>query len=548
MRDFIYKKYKELKKNSLNSIVYFEGKERIEKTFASFSVDIDKHIKILKSIENSNGEINRIGILGETSYKWVVFDHACIKGGYKSAGLPESLGMEVIDKIIKDLKIDILLLDFSLKEVYGTIETTQIYYFNCTESIKNDVELIHYQDQIISEENLIQEDYSIVFSSGTSQHIKYINRTFHEIKEDKKSLLEKCKFYWSYRGSIWYIIKKTKNNKLIIFLPLSHPMQRWFIQIAINNKIDIILSEPKNCIKHIMMEKPNIMVSIPPIYDAMASLIEARIKRYDKKQQKLFKIFNKCNFNQLKDGNPIKQFFTKQLFQKVKKIYGGRADLFITGSAPTKRKTLETFDKVGVRLYEAYSQSELSTIIMNSPRHYRLGSVGKPRKNLAVKIGDEDEVLIKYNEDYDTINKEVLNLKGDYIHTGDTGYFDKQGFLYITGRLDDVIVLERGKKIHPDAIQNKLSALIDNARVLVYSSNKESISCLIFSKALTKTQAQSQISDLNKSLASYEQIKNFRIIKEEPSVENGLLTATLKLKRKSVIEKYIKLEEPLIKV
>ena len=107
---------------------------------------------------------------------------------------------------------------------------------------------------------------------------------------------------------------------------------------------------------------------------------------------------------------------------------------------------------------------------------------------------------------------------------------------------------ERGRKIHPDAIQNKLSALIDNARVLVYSSNKESISCLIFSKALTKTQAQSQISDLNKSLASYEQIKNFRIIKEEPSVENGLLTATLKLKRKSVIEKYIKLEEPLIKV
>src|SRR5690606_29304674 len=110
--------------------------------------------------------------------------------------------------IIKDLKIDILLVDFSLKEVYGTIETTQIYYFNCTESIQNDVELINYQDQIISEDNLIQEDYSIVFSSGTSQHIKYINRTFHEIKKDKKSLLEKFKFYWSYRGSTWYIIKK----------------------------------------------------------------------------------------------------------------------------------------------------------------------------------------------------------------------------------------------------------------------------------------------------------------------------------------------------
>src|SRR5690606_15955959 len=203
---------------------------------------------------------------------------------------------------------------------------------------------------------------------------------------------------------------------------------------------------------------------------------------------------------------------------------------------------------VGVRLYEAYSQSELSTIIMNSPRYYRLGSVGKPRKNLAVKIGGSDEILIKYNEDYDTINKEVLNIREGYIHTGDTGYLDKQGYLYITGRLDDVIVLERGKKVYPDTIQNKLSALLGNARVLVYSSNMESIACLIFSKGLKNTEVESHISDLNKSLASYEHIKNFRIIDEEPSVENGLLTATLKLKRKTIIEKYIKLEEPLIKV
>ncbi len=542
MRNHLYIKYQELKKNTSNKVIYFEQNERIEKDFASFSDDIDKDIKILKALEEQKKGIKRVGILGTTSYRWMTLDHACIKGGYKSAGLPETLNIEALDKIIKDLNIDLVLVDFKLKEKYEKLDCIHIYYFNCTKLVVNDIEAINVQKQIISEENLIQEDYSIVFSSGTSENIKYINRRFFEFKKQKTSFLKKVKEYWWFRGSIWYIIKNKSKNKLIIYLPFSHPMQRWFVQIAINNKLDIVLSDPKNCIKHIMIEKPNIMVSIPPIYDAMASMIESRIRRFDPKQQKLFRLFIKYRINTFRDNNPLKKYFSKRLFRKVKRVYGGKADLFITGSAPIKKETLQTFEKIGVRLYEAYSQSELSTIIMNSPRHYKLGSVGKPEKNLAVKIGKRDEILIKFNEDYDSVNKQVLNIKNEYIHTGDTGYIDKQGFLYITGRLDDVIVLERGKKIHPDKIQNKLSVLLDNSHVLVYSLNKESIACLVFSKVLTNTRVQSQILNLNKSLASYERIKKFTIIKEEPSVENGLLTTTLKLKRKIILEKYVKLE------
>ncbi|MBJ6369746.1 AMP-binding protein [Snuella sedimenti] len=551
MKNYLFNKYLELKKNTSNSIAFFEKNVRYEKSFSELAKDIDKYIKVLNAIANENGGITRVGILGPTSYKWAVLDHACIKGGYKSAGLPETFSIEVLNKIIKDINIDLLLIDFNLKGTYEVLKCSNIYYFNCKESLNEDIELIDYHKESVSEENLIQEDYSIVFSSGTSQNIKYINQTFSENPKQKKSLLTVVKLikdYWYYRGSIWYIIKNKKSNKLIIYLPFSHPMQRGFFLIAIFNKIDVVLSEPKNCIKHIMLEKPNIMISIPPIYDALAYMIEARLKRFNHKQRKLFNIFIKYKINRLSDKNLIKRYFSKRLFKKVKKVYGGRADLFITGSAPTKLETLETFDKIGVRVYEAYGQSELSVNIMNSPRHFKLGSVGKPPRGVKVKIGKNSEVLLKFNKESDTVNEHVLNVRDGYIHTGDSGYIDKQGFLFITGRLDDVIVLKRGKKVHPIPIENKLSGRLGNTTVLIYSKAKEFIECLILSKSLDLPEVQFQINQLNLELASYEQIKGFTIIKEEPSIENGLLTSTLKLKRKMVLDKYQKLERPLAKV
>lgn len=538
MKNSFYKKFKALEKNKKNKVIYFENGQRKERFFKDVYLDVENRIgalnKIVNSISNEEGYL--IGILGGTSYEWLISDFACILGGYKSAALPELLSTDVLNQIIDDLKIEILVLDYSFKSKIVGLKCKHIYFINCNEKDeKFRIENIEVNNETSITKNIIREDYSVVFSSGTSQKIKYINRYFWELK--KENLIDKIRKYWQFRGSIWSLLRKLNYKRIIIFLPFSHPMQRWFAQIALNNNIDIILSDEKNCIKHIISEKPNIMISVPPVYDALAELIESRIKRFGKRKRRLLEVCNYFHINRLGRSNLLKQIFDRFLFPDIKKVIGGRADLFITGSAPTKKSTLETFYKIGVKIYEAYSQSELSTVIINSPKNFRLGSVGKPNKSLKVKISEEGEILLKYKEEYDNTNSHILNVVDGFIHTGDIGYLDKHGYLFIIGRLDDVIVLDRGKKVHPKLIEEKLSKVLGNEINIVYSKDKEVLNAIIFDTTDQK-EIELKIKKVNKNLPHYEQIKNFKIINNMPSVENGMLTPTMKVKRKFIIKNY----------
>lgn len=539
MKNSFYRKFQALKKNKKNKVVYFKNGLRKEKLFKDLHKDVEHRIKSLNEItKDLVKKKDLIGILGPTSYEWLISDFACIVGGYKSAALPEFLSLKELNKIISDLNITVLLVDYSFKTKVKGIKCENVYYINCSDKKESlNVENVDTRNVTISTKNIIREDYSIVFSSGTSQKIKYINRYFWEL--GKESFTDKIKKYWSLRGSIWLIITRLKYKKIIIFLPFSHPMQRWFAQIALNNGIDIVLSDEKNCIKHIIFEKPNIMISVPPIYDALGSLIEARIKRFTNFKKKAFVTYNYFRINRLGRNNLLKKVFDHFLFSDIKNVIGGRADLFITGSAATKKSTLETFYKIGIKIYEAYSQSELSTIIINSPKNFKLGSVGKPKKELKVKITEEGEILLKFNKEYDDSNSHILNVKDGYIHTGDIGFLDKKGFLFVTGRLDDVIVLDRGKKVHPKLIEEQLAKEFGNDVNIVFSSDRDTVSVIIFANALI-SEVDLKLKKINKILPTYEKIKSYRIVNELPSIENKMLTTTMKVKRKYIIERYNK--------
>jgi Long-chain acyl-CoA synthetases (AMP-forming) len=269
-------------------------------------------------------------------------------------------------------------------------------HINSTEDCENNFDHIEGVEEYDFSKNRIQEDFSIVFSSGTSEKLKYIKRSFLDLTEKQKkkpSLLQKIKLFITIkrRGSIWTELKG-KKNKIIIFLPFSHPMQRDFARICLGQNIDIVLSDPQNCIKHIMLEKPNIMISVPPLYDALAELIRSRVLKFNNEEKKKYEEYLKKGIYKRSNTNKKKQHYQNTLFKKIKKIYGGSADLFITGSAPIKKETLETFYKVGVKIYEAYGQSELGTTIMNNHKNFRIGSIGKPNKKI-VKLGDNNEIL-----------------------------------------------------------------------------------------------------------------------------------------------------------
>lgn len=535
MRQKIFKAYQELAGNQKNKIVFFDNKKRIEKSFSDFGQEVDSTINRLNTITD-NQKTEKIGILGPSSYMWMVFDHACIKGGYTSVAIPETFSIESVNDINFNLKLDLLLVDYGLKNKFEDLNIKK-YYFNCTQPEEQDFQKLEIENYNLNENNIIKEKYSIAFSSGTSEKNKYINLKFYKEKQlFHGSIFNKIKTYLKIKNNIWFILRK-KDNRIIIFLPFSHPMQRWFCRVAIIHKVDIVLSDPQNCIKHIILEKPNIMISVPPIYNALAELIKARIKKFSTVKKALFNIFNKLGINGFSDKNLIKIIFASLLFKNVKKLYGERADIFVTGSSPTDAETLKTFYSVGVKVYEAYSLSEWSQIIMNTPKHFKIGSVGKP--NMDIKISSESEILLKFEEKYDDVNHSVLDIdKEGYIHTGDLGHIDRKGFLFITGRKDDVIILNTGKKVHPYKIEKVIATKEEIENVIVFSEDAESLNAILFSKSSDLDKIKEHISNKNYELAGYEKIKRFLVVGELPTIENGLLTPTLKLKRKRIINKY----------
>jgi len=209
---------------------------------------------------------------------------------------------------------------------------------------------------------------------------------------------------------------------------------------------------------------------------------------------------------------------------------------------------LKTFYSVGVKVFEAYGQTESSNI-MNDHKNFRIGSVGRPKKGM-VKISDEGELLLKYEEKFHAENKEILKLKGDWIQTGDLAYLDKDGFLFIIGRKDDLIVLNNGKKVNPHRIEALFQSYDEINNALIFTKDLLNISAIIdFSRhdEYCKNKGIEIIAKINTLLAGYEQVRNFYIPSEHLTSDNGMLTGTLKMKRKAIVEKYGKGKfEPVI--
>jgi long-subunit acyl-CoA synthetase (AMP-forming) len=390
----------------------------------------------------------------------------------------------------------------------------------------------------IPEGNLVREHYGTAFTSGTSGTAKKISLFFPQAaagsnKKGLRTQLKRLKMLYSYKTGFW----SRKDNRLIIFMPFSHLQQRTFVLFALMRKINIILSNPMDCIRHIVIEKPNIMISVPVFYEVLAKRIEEKLKQLSSFDRYILSAFNFLGIHRFSNRNLLKKIWTRMLPRDIRKIYGGRADYFITGSAAVRKDVLETFYRIGVKVFEAYGQSETTIIAMNTEKHFKIGSVGKPGPN--IRLSADAEILVKYDEAKHGYNKNILLIKDGYIHTGDAGYVDKDGFLFLQGRIDDVIVLGNGKKVFPNNIEQKLTRYEPIKQAVIFCNRQNKLSLII-----EPTQKHGNVSlpdiirEVNASLPAYERITEYFECKEPFTTENGLLTSSFKVKRKQVISKY----------
>ena len=296
--------------------------------------------------------------------------------------------------------------------------------------------------------------------------------------------------------------------------------------------------------------KPTIMTAVPRFYQNIYTKININFnKQTGLKKFLIFltlqigkKILKKEN---LKINEKLINFLCENLVRKkIHKQFGGNLQAFISGGGALDKKIGEFLNAIGLPTLQGYGLTEASPVVScNTPDLIKVETVGPPFSMNKVKIATDGEILVKgenvmlgyWNKKTET--NEIL--KDGWLYTGDIGEIDKSGYLKITDRKKDIIVNLGGDNISPSKVENILCLNENIKQTFVYGDKKNYLIALIVpEKQIEKHEIQKIIEKINKNLTLIEKIKKFILISEEFTIENRMLTPTLKLKRKEIIKNY----------
>jgi len=345
----------------------------------------------------------------------------------------------------------------------------------------------------------------------------------------------------------------SKKPKFLTWLPLSHSYEHTvqFVQIAVGARIFYAESIDK-LIKNMNDCSPEIMTAVPRFYQNLYQKIIATFEKTKGVKKFLInqtiylgkKKLNKQEFSIIE--NCTNFICEKLVRKKIKNQFGSNLKAFISGGGALDKEVGSLLNAIGLPTLQGYGLTETSPVVScNSIDDIRVETVGQPFKGNLVKIADDGEILVKgenvmlgYWRNEEETNKV---LKNGWLSTGDIGEF-VDGFLKITDRKKDIIITPGGDNISPVKIENDLNKSIFIEQSLVYGDNKPYLVALIVlspeHKNTTEEKIQQEIEKTNKNLSKIEKIKKIFIIKKQFTIENSMMTPTLKLKRYKIINIY----------
>ena len=302
----------------------------------------------------------------------------------------------------------------------------------------------------------------------------------------------------------------------------------------------------------IKIAKPHIMTAVPRFYNNLFAKMQINLKNQSKFKQNLF---NKTIYlgtknlhgHKLSTGEKILNVLLEKLVRKkVKNNFGGRLEAFVSGGGPLDSRVGEALNALGLKTLQGYGLTETSPVVSCNPlQKVKVETVGPIFPGVEVKLADDGEILVRgenlmlgYWNNTEATNE---TIKNGWLHTGDIGEFDSDGYLKITDRKKDIIVSLGGDNIAPSKIENLLTLSPEIEQACVFGEQKNYIAALIIlsndSKA-SNDDIQNYINEINDNLTQPEKIKKFQIIDEPFSIENNLMTPTMKVRRHEVEKKY----------
>ena len=354
-----------------------------------------------------------------------------------------------------------------------------------------------------------------------------------------------------------------KRPIFLTWLPLSHSYEHTvqFAQIAVGAKV-FYAEKIEKLLDNMSEAKPTIMTAVPRFYQNLYNKINMNMKKQTGLKAKLIKATITLGKKELlKKKMSLSEKFLNIIVnilvrKKIKKQFGGNLKAFVSGGGALDREIGEFLNAIGLPTLQGYGLTETSPVVSCNPIHkIKVETVGPPFKNNEVKIAEDGEILVKgenvmlgyWNKKEDT--KKII--KDGWLYTGDVGEIDSEsGYLKITDRKKDIIVSAGGDNISPAKIENQLTNYQEIDQCMVYGDGKNYLVALIVTNREFKEKKEKIneiINKINENLTLVEKIKKFYLLNENFSIENGLLTPTMKVKRNKVINKYKNILEKFYK-
>lgn len=551
-------------------------------TFREFDREVRKFFQAFVHLGLRRGD--RIAMVSESRPEWLQSDFAALALGAPTVPMFPTLTTQQVGYIVNDSAARCLIVsnDFQLGKALRiagdcpTLET--ILVMNDSTALDTSAcpaKVIHlkdildgYSDEEFEREAKLgdaQDVITIIYTSGTTGTPKGVMLTHRNILSNIYSGLAA-------------LPKLDHNDVALSFLPLNHAFERIAMYLFFTLGFTVGFAESTETVADNLLEiRPTIMTGVPRFYERVHSRIMRMRDKLEPTKRRLFDwalmvgAENGLRF----EGKPVPLAARLKLpiadalvLRKIRARTGGRIRFFVSGAAALPAEVGRAFAAFGLPIVEGYGMTEASPIISVNPYDkIRWGSVGFPLPGVEMKLAEDGEILARgenvmkgyFNDPVST--REVIDAEG-WLHTGDIGAYDDEGYMRITDRKKHLFVTSGGKNIAPAHIEEMLqhSPFID--QILLIGDKRQYVTALIVpdfdvlqdqlrstdgsdisntelvERSDVRQMIELDLDRIQRDLASYERVRRFVLLPEAFTIENNLLTPTLKIKRKEVERRY----------
>lgn len=514
----------------------------------------------------------RVGILSTTRVEWTIADLAILAIGAITVPIYQTNSPEECQYVIEHAQMRVLLVEEAAqldKIAEVRAQCPSLEHLIAFEGAKDgaltldelrargtdvDPAEIDRRAQAVTPDDVA----TIVYTSGTTGPPKGVTLTHRNIAADAHMVNRR--------------LPNDGHERFFVFLPLAHVLTRIVQFTALTNSSLLIYwqRDPKKLLDEIAAVKPTHLPSVPRLFEKIYTAATSKSQEAGGAKAAIFNravATGRRVMEHERAGRPLPPALKiqhaladKLVFSKVRALFGGEIELCMTGAAPIEPEVMDFFLGAGIKVVEGYGMTETSGVsALNAPEAYKIGTVGRPLDGCEVKIADDGEVLMRGDNIFAGYwqNEEATakDLQDGWLHSGDLGELDADGYLVITGRKKDLIITSSGKNVAPSHIESAVRQSRWVSQCVVFGDRRPYLTALITldpdevaalaeyvgapgstaeqlsTNPAARAEIQHAIDDANRRFARIEQIKKFTILGRDLTQADGELTPTLKLKR-----------------